>query len=229
MVNPFLSLWHLFFPRRCAVCGTCLTKGEEVICVYCNIRLPRTYYHLSDDNAMKRLFLKKMPVVRAAAYFLYEKSGNHRRILYELKYHGRKRVGIVMGRMMAVELRASGFFDGMDVMVPVPLHARRKRERGYNQSEWIARGIAEITSLPIDTDAVVRKTYTRTQTQQSFFERWDNVKDAFELRAPERFIGKHILIVDDVTTSGATITACADTLKAVEGVRISILTLAKVE
>ncbi|MDR1003599.1 MAG: ComF family protein [Prevotellaceae bacterium] len=226
MQNPLLSLWQLLFPRRCVVCGAPISEGEEVLCFHCNIDMPRTDFHRTPANPMERMFWGKVPIVRAAAYFYYYKGSNYRHILYGLKYGGRKELGAAMGRFMATEWLPTGFFDGMDVIVPVPLHVRKQKERGYNQSEWIARGVSEVTSIPIDTDSLVRSRYTETQTHRSVAQRWDNVDGIFALRCPERFAGKHLLLLDDVMTTGSTLTACADALRGVADVRISIVTLA---
>ena len=192
----FLSFLHLFFSRQCAVCGTPLQEGEEAICLKCNMN------------------------------FFYHKGSDFRRILHQLKYGGRKDLGETMGRFMAAELTVSGFFHSVDVIVPIPLHPRKQRMRGYNQSECIAKGVAAVTGIPLDAASVVRKKHTETQTSKSAYERWKNVDGIFHLRYPERFVGKHILLVDDVLTTGATITTCADVFRDVEGVRISVLTLA---
>lgn len=222
----FFSFVHLFFPRQCAVCGASLQEGEEGICMRCNMDMPRTNYHLRKDNPVERMFWGKMPLERATSCFFYHKGSDFRRILHQLKYGGRKDLGEVMGRFMAAELSAIGFFNGIDVIIPVPLHPRKQKQRGYNQSECIARGVSAVTGISIDTASVVRKKYTETQTRKSSYERWENVDGIFRLRHSASFVGKHILIIDDVLTTGATTTACADAFKEVEGVRISVLTLA---
>ena len=134
-----------------------------------------------------------------------------------------------MGRYMAAELLSSGFFRDLDVVIPVPLHEKKKRTRGYNQSEWIAMGVRAITGIPIDAEAVQRIKNTETQTRKTTFQRWENVDQIFMLRHPERFEGKHILIMDDVLTTGATALACAAAFEKVRGIRISVLTLALAE
>ena len=222
----FLSFLHLFFSRQCAVCGTPLQEGEEAICLKCNMNLPRTDYHLRTDNPVERMFWGKLPLERATSYFFYHKGSDFRRILHQLKYGGRKDLGETMWRFMAVELTVSGFFHSVDVIVPIPLHPRKQRMRGYNQSECIAKGVAAVTGIPLDAASVMRRKHTETQTSKSAYERWENVDGIFHLRHPERFVGKHILLVDDVLTTGATTTACADVFRDVEGVRISVLTLA---
>lgn len=223
------SFISLLFPRCCVVCGRPLAKGEECICAMCNINLPRTNYHLQKDNQVEQLFWGKIPLERATSFFFYRKGSDFRQILHQLKYGGQKEIGAIMGRYMASELSASGFFEGIDVIVPVPLHKRKQRIRGYNQSEWIARGISVVTGIRVDTEVIVRRKHTETQTRKSTFERWENVDGIFELHHAESLKGKHLLVVDDVLTTGATTVACASRLMEIEGVRISVLTLAVAE
>lgn len=223
------SFISLLFPRCCVVCGRSLAKGEECICAMCNINLPRTNYHLQKDSQVEQLFWGKIPLERATSFFFYRKGSDFRQILHQLKYGGQKEIGAIMGRYMASELSASGFFEGIDVIVPVPLHKRKQRIRGYNQSEWIARGISVVTGIRVDTEVIVRRKHTETQTRKSTFERWENVDGIFELHHAESLKGKHLLVVDDVLTTGATTVACASRLVEIEGVRISVLTLAVAE
>lgn len=223
------SFISLLFPRCCVVCGRSLAKGEECICAMCNINLPRTNYHLQKDNQVEQLFWGKIPLERATSFFFYRKGSDFRQILHQLKYGGQKEIGAIMGRYMASELTVSGFFEGIDVIIPVPLHKRKQRIRGYNQSEWIARGISAVTGIYIDTEVIVRRKHTDTQTRKSTFERWENVDGIFELHHAESLKGKHLLVVDDVLTTGATTVACASRLMEIEGVRISVLTLAVAE
>ena len=217
----FFSFVHLFFPRQCAVCGAILQEGEEGICMKCNMDMPRTNYHLRKDNPVERMFWGKIPLEHATSCFFYHKGSDFRRILHQLKYGGRKDLGEVMGRRI-------GYLKNiiMDVIVPVPLHPRKRKMRGYNQSECIARGVSAVTGIPMDTASVARMRHTETQTRKSSYERWENVDGIFCLRRADAFARKHVLIIDDVLTTGATTTACADALKEVEGVRISVLTLA---
>ncbi len=217
---------RLFFPARCAVCGAPLQTGEEGICLSCNMDMPRTGYHLHRDNPVARLFWGKFPLERATSYIYYNKGDDSRRLLHLLKYGGREDLGEVMGRFMAAEFAPSGFFRNVDVIVPVPLHPKRQRSRGYNQSACIARGISAVTGIPVDTLSVIRHKATETQTRKSTFERWENVDGIFQLSSPERFTDKHILLIDDVLTTGSTVTACADAFQGVDKIRISVLTLA---
>ena len=163
------------------------------------------------------------------SFFFYRKGSDFRQVLHQLKYGGQKEIGAIMGRYMASELQASDFFHGVDVIIPIPLHKKKQQIRGYNQSEWISRGIMAVTGIPVDTEAIIRRKNTETQTQKSALERWENVDGIFELHRSEHLAGKHILIVDDVLTTGATTVACASRLAEIEGVRISVLTLAMAE
>lgn len=213
-------------PRRCAVCGGRLAAGERGLCAACLLRLPRTMAWLTPaDNMVARMFWGVFPVGRAAAFFYYKPHSDVARAIYAMKYKGRPDIGFDLGRAAAVELAAAGFFDGMDVLLPVPLARKRQRQRGYNQSWHIARGVASATGLPVEARAVVRTAYSRSQTGLTPEQRRDNVAGAFALRCAGRLEGRHALIVDDVVTTGATIAACAAAMAAVPGARLSVLTL----
>lgn len=220
------SLYELFVPRTCAVCGSLLGEGEECICLKCNMDMPRTNFHLQKDNRVERLFWARIPLGRASSFFFYRKGSEYCNILFRLKYNGCREIGCVMGRYMAAELLPTGFFEGMDVIMPVPLHPEKKRARGYNQSELLAQGVSAVTGLPVDVTSLTRQKNVESQTRKSAYERWTNVEGIFRLEHPERFTGKHVLLIDDVLTTGATTTACADAFACVADVCISILTLA---
>lgn len=160
-------------------------------------------------------------------FFLYYAKGSVvRQLLYELKYYGNKEIGGFLGRYMAAELLPSGFFEGIDYILPVPLHRKKERLRGYNQSEWLAKGVGSVTSIPVLSDVMERCKYTETQTHKGLYERWENVCDIFVCNTPAILQGKHVLLIDDVLTTGATIVSCSDALKDVADIRISVLTLA---
>ena len=226
----FHSFWSLLFPRCCVVCGSPLSRGEECLCTCCNINLPRTGFHLRKDNPVECLFWGRIPgLKRASSFLFYRKGSDFRRILHLLKYGGYKELGEVMGRYMSAELSSGEFFDGVDMIIPVPLHRKKQKLRGYNQSEWIARGIASVTCIPLCAECMIREKNTETQTRKSTFERWENVEGIFRLCDTVHFEGKHVLLVDDVLTTGATTVACASAFAGVSGIRISVLTLAVAE
>ena len=225
-----ISFWRrlldLIAPRLCVVCGHRLTVTEEVICVKCNFHLPRTNFHLNAyENEMAKLFWHLIPIERATAFFYYEPHAQTANIIYELKYKDHPEIGEVMGRMIGKELIPSGFFDGIDGIVPVPLSRKRQRQRGYNQSLEIARGISEVTGLPIFNKVVRRTSFKGSQTNLGRWERNENVEKVFELIDPATIHGKHLLIIDDVVTTGATIIACSKELVKAGDVKISVLSL----
>ena len=225
-----VSFWHrlldLISSRLCVVCGQRLTVSEDVICTKCNLHLPRTDFHQDPyENEMAKLFWHQIPIERATALFYYESHAETANILYELKYKDHPEVGEVMGRLMAKELQASGFFDGIDGIVPIPLAKKRQRQRGYNQSLEIARGISEITGLPIYNKVVRRKAFEGSQTNKGRWERNENVEGVFELKDASAIQGKHLLMVDDVVTTGATVIACVQELCKADNVKVSVIAL----
>ena len=225
-----VSFWHrlldLISPRLCVVCGQRLTVSEDVICTKCNLHLPRTDFHQDPyENEMAKLFWHQIPVERVTALFYYESHAETANILYELKYKNHPEVGEVMGRLMAKELQPSGFFDGIDGIVPIPLAKKRQRQRGYNQSLEIARGISAITSLSIYNKVVRRKAFEGSQTNKGRWERNENVEGVFELKDASAIQGKHLLMVDDVVTTGATVIACVQELCKADNVKVSVIAL----
>jgi len=227
MTSSFLSrLIELISPRACVICGGRLAEGEEVMCSVCNLHLPRTGYHrCADDNPLVKTFWGKIHVRNAASLFFYNAHSSSSNILYSLKYRNHPEIGVYMGRMIAREYMADGFFDGIDMIVYVPLAHKRQRQRGYNQSREIALGISEMTSIPINDNAVVRTSYKGSQTHLGRWERQENVETVFVLKEPDALDGKHILIVDDVVTTGATITACAKEISKAGNVIFSVLSI----
>ena len=225
-----ISFWHrlldLISPRLCVVCGHRLTVTEEVICARCNFHLPRTgFQHNAYENDMAKLFWGQIPIERATAFFYYEAHAETANILYELKYKDHPEIGEIFGRMFAAEIKSAGFFDGIDGIVPVPLAKKRQRQRGYNQSEEIAQGVSEITGLPIYKKVVKRISFKGSQTNKGRWDRQENVERVFDLIDAEAVSNKHLLLIDDVVTTGATCIACAKVLCQSANVRISILSL----
>ena len=229
-MKPRISFWSrlldLISPRMCVVCGRRLSISEEVICGKCNLHLPRTGFLQNPyENIMAKMFWGQIPIERAAALFYYEPHAETANILYNLKYRNHPEIGEVMGRLMAKELQKSNFFDEIDAIIPVPLAKKRERQRGYNQSNELAKGISEVTGLPIYNKVVKRTVFEGSQTSLGRWERSENVKNVFELRNVTVIRDKHLLVVDDVVTTGATVIACAKELCRAGGVRISVLSL----
>lgn len=223
----FRACADVFFPRHCVECGARLALDEQQLCVSCLHQLPLVRFSSFSENPMADRFVGLFPVRRAASCFHYRKGAAVNRILFALKYHDNPQVGYVLGRFMARMLAARGFFEGVDVILPVPLSRMRRWQRGYNQSEWLARGVAAVTGIPVCCHAVRRVRNNPSQTRLDRWGRLENVDSIFRLTGHSSVLsGKHILLMDDVFTTGATILSLCDTLHQISGVRFSILTLA---
>ena len=203
-----------------------MSQGEEVLCVRCQADLPRVRTISFEENDIARIFWGLVPIEKGISFFHYTPHSPHSRILFELKYHNHPEVGKTMGRMMAEELKATNFFNGIDLIVPIPLSRKKERQRGYNQSDWIAWGISEATGIPTDTTSVVRTKSNPSQTTLDHRQRRENVRDIFAVRHPGNLEGRHILLVDDVITPGATMLSCAEAIARACRVRFSVLSLA---
>lgn len=221
----FQSILHTLFPSTCACCDDVLMPGEKQICINCLANLTATLYSAHDDNHTERQLAGRIPFLRATSIYVFQKGNTVQKLIHAMKFHGNSDLSIFMGRQMGLELLHSGRFDDIDLLVPVPLHWRRRLSRGYNQSELLCRGISQITGRPVNTRALVRHRNTDQQSLQSGTDREANVEGAFRLRRPDDLRGKHILLVDDVLTTGATLSSCYDALKQVNDLRISIATL----
>lgn len=213
-------------PRPCAVCERRMSPGESAVCTKCDMRLPRTGHETDmTGNEMARLFWARMAVERAAAMWLYQPHSEVSAVIYRLKYGNQPEQGRQMGIAAARELKAAGFFDGIDLIVPVPLAKAKMLQRGYNQSEEIASGVAAVTGLPVVTKAVARIRETESQTSKTGVQRVENVEGAFRLMHPDMVAGRHVLIIDDVVTTGSTVCACGKELMKAGGVRLSVMAL----
>jgi ComF family protein len=224
-MNPLRDIASLFFPPVCAACGSPLADPRALLCNRCQWDIPLTRYWERDDNPLAERLREHIPVVRAAAFYFFAHQSPFRDLVHDFKYRGRWRPALRMGEWFGDEL--APFYGDVDVIVPVPLHLRRRLKRGYNQSEYIARGIGMALGKPVDTRSVVRTRHTRSQAAQRGGDRWDNVEGIFGVRRPSTLAGRHVLLVDDVLTTGATILSLAEAvLRAVPDCRVSIAALA---
>jgi ComF family protein len=220
------DILSLLFPRLCYACGNHLMRNEKLICTECYVLIPRTNYHLENDNQVAQLFWGRCRIEKAAAFSFYNRDSRIRKLIHNLKYKGIKEIGPELGRIYGYSLMKSEFLSGIDIIVPVPLHESKIRIRGFNQSELLCNGLSEATGLPVDKESLRRITVTATQTRKSRYERWVNVDGIFSVSDSSAIEGKHILLVDDVITTGSTLESCVNELLRVKGVKVSVAALA---
>ena len=225
-ISFFSRILDILGPRRCVICRQRLCSTEVRLCGVCSMRLPRTVFVSSPtDNDMTRLLWGYIPVEKAVALIYYAPGSRMSRMVHSAKYGHNGELCVALGELMARETAGSGFFEGIDLMVPVPLTSGRRRKRGYNQSELLARGISNITGIPVETKAVRRQRFDGSQTGKDRFQRRENVENAFLLADGKRVAGHHLLLIDDIMTTGSTAIACARELMKAGDVKISVLTL----
>lgn len=230
-VSFLQRLFDLVARRRCCICREPLAPEEQHLCASCNLGLPRTD-HLAHpyDNPMAQIYWGRVRCVGRAAAFVYHHShAESARPLYQLKYFSRPELGIYLGELFGQEMVASGFTEDLDLIIPVPLAPRRLRERGYNQSLMFAQGLSAATGIAVDDTAMARTRFEESQTHRGRWRRYDNVKDVFVAHGADRLAGKHLLLVDDVVTTGATSCACAHVLEQCHPACISFASLAFVD
>ena len=224
--TAFTSLVNIFFPHVCAGCEQPLSRGEQVVCVDCLGKLPGTGFQLKENNPIEKLFTGRINIEAATACYFFRKEAVLQNIMHQFKYHGRRDVGRYMGRQMGFIIAASGNSSQFDGLVPVPLYYTKEKKRGYNQSAILCEGVAEILHLPIIPHALKRIYATESQTHKTRLDRWENVQSAFEVSKANLLMGKHVLLVDDVVTTGATIEACAQHILKIPGTKVSVAALA---
>jgi len=232
MLRPLLAdLVSLFFPQVCLACHEPLVAGETHLCTTCRTELPYTDYHLLPPahNPLARRFWGKLPVQYTLSYLRFLRHGRVQELLHQLKYRGQAGVGRALGQLYGAELAAAGLAPKFDLIVPVPLHRRKLARRGYNQAEAFATGLAAALPCPSAAHALRRTEHTATQTRKGRTERWQNVATVFEVAQPAAVAGRHVLLVDDVLTTGATLEACGAALLAAGARAVSIATIACAE
>jgi ComF family protein len=219
-------LW-LVYPGICASCNHSLNAGESVICTWCRLHLPMTDYHKEKDNPVVKHFWGKVPIAAATAVFHFTKGEKVQRLVHNLKYKGRKDIGVFIGDMYGHSLKKADLFHSIEVIVPVPIHAKKKRKRGYNQSDYFAEGLSKSMNIPFEAKALKRIIDTDSQTRKKRYNRFENVSKAFRVARPDIIKGKHVLLVDDVITTGSTLSSCAETILQIEGTKVSVAVIAQ--
>ena len=222
-IHDFLNL---FFPKICQVCHKSLMKGENILCIRCLYMLPRTNFHWHENNPISRIFWGRADIHAATSYLFFNKGGGVQKIIHQLKYKGNIETGKYLGELFGKDLVKSKLYNDVGFIIPVPLHSKKLHKRGFNQSEIISDGIGKAMRIKVISDLLLRLEHTETQTKKARYVRWENVKGKFGILNSERFEGKHLLLIDDVLTTGATLEACAQTLLEIPNVKVSMATLA---
>lgn len=219
------SLLQLVFPHICAGCGSDLLNEESQLCIRCLTALPETNFNLHANNPMEKIFWGRLPLVSATAQFYFTKESLIQHLMHQLKYKGNKELGLQLGRLMGSGLKETNRFNSIDALIPLPLFPKKEKRRGFNQATILCDGISEILNIPILKNTIIRTHHTDTQTKKGRMERWQNIEGKFELLNHASIENKHILLVDDVVTTGATLEACGSILLQADNLRLSIATL----
>ena len=223
LLQDFVSL---FFPNLCPACDNVLENYEEHICTICQFKMPETNFYTMNQNPLEQLFWGRVDIQAATAHYYYSSAGRVRNLIHQLKYNEQKELGIYLGKELGNDLLKTTWNAQLDAIIPVPLHPSRLKSRGYNQSEVIAQGISQTLNIPILTNNLIRREHKTSQTHRARYARWKNVSSIFEVKNTSEIKDKHLLLVDDIITTGATIEACAEQLLKVPGIKVSIASVA---
>ncbi len=229
-MNPalryFNDFMHLFFPHVCIGCGTDILNNDDELCAQCINQLPETGFLSTPGNLVEKKFYGRLKIENGGSAFYFNKGSVIRKTILELKYKSNQQAGIFLGKLLGHRIAASQRFNDVDAIIPLPLNDKKLYMRGYNQSAMIATGIVSVWRKPIINDAVTRYIFTETQTRKDRIARWQTMEKVFVVNNPLHLQNKHILLVDDVVTTGATLEACGNALLQIPGLRISVATVA---
>jgi len=219
----------IFFPKECACCGCALKYQEKYICIACDFHLPYTNFHTYSDNDTARQLWGKVPIEEACSFMLLQKGSRVEHLIYQIKYNNQPFLAEYLGYQYGLKLLESERYRGLSAIVPIPLHASKLRKRGYNQSAYFGQGLSRAMNIPLRDDVLKRQRATMTQTGKDRLSRYENVEDVFVCRQLSQPLGEHVLLVDDVLTTGATIVSAALTLQESLGCKVSVATLARAQ
>jgi ComF family protein len=218
------SVLHLLFPHVCTGCGSDILNEESVLCMRCIDAMPETNFELHSNNPVEKIFWGRLPLVGATAQFYFTKESLMQHLMHQFKYKSNKDLGLQLGRIMGEQILKSGRFP-VNALIPLPLFPAKQKKRGYNQATILCEGMAEAMHIPVFDKAITRPQHTETQTKKGRIERWKNMEGKFILSDPEAIRNKHLLLVDDVVTTGATFEACGNELLKAENVTLSLASL----
>ncbi len=222
-VNAFS---HLLYPHNCEGCGTDILNDDGYLCAKCFYDLPKTGFIDAADNPVEKSFYGRLNLEAAAAGYYFTKDGLLQHLIGQVKYKRHKELGIYLGKLIGHKLKNSVRFNDIELLVPLPLNAKKEAKRGFNQATLICEGIAQVWQQPIVADAVIRTVFTQSQTNKTRVARWQNMEGVFAVANANKLQGKHILLVDDITTTGATLEACGSEILQVANTKLSIVTVA---
>lgn len=225
MLSWIESFTEMFFPHLCVTCSRKLFSDENFVCIHCRHDFPKTEFHNDTGNKVAQLFWGRTNVEFATSWLYFKKGSHYQKLIHYLKYKGIKELGAEMGYLFGLDLKESVFAE-VELIMPIPLHKKKEKQRGYNQSEWIAKGLSDAMQKELSTGNLIRARFTQTQTRKTRYERWQNVEGIFEVINPEKVNGKHVLLVDDVVTTGSTLEAGVYTLLSSGAGKVSVATLA---
>lgn len=218
------SVLHILFPHLCAGCGSDIVPRNSSLCLKCAGSLPETHFEFYRNNPVEKKFWGRIPIIAATAQYFFTSDSLAQQLIHQIKYNANKELALQLGQLMGASLKLSGRFDA-DALVPLPLFPARERKRGFNQSDLLCEGMALQMNLPVIKKSIARHEHTETQTQKGRIERWKNIEGKFILTDPSSIAGKHVLLVDDVITTGATLESCGAELLKAENTRLSIACL----
>jgi ComF family protein len=224
--NALSDLLHLFYPHICTGCASDLLDENNLLCLKCINTLPHTNYAQHANNQVEKIFWGRIPLAAAHSQFYFSKSSMVQELMHQLKYKSNQSIGMYLGEMMGNSLLNSNRFTDIDGLVPLPMYADKQHRRGYNQAAVICKGMALAMNIPVINNNVSRQYATQTQTRKSRIERWENVTGSFVIKDPAALTGKHLLLVDDVLTTGATLEAAGNSILQCDNVKLSIATVA---
>ncbi|MDP5092838.1 MAG: ComF family protein [Polaribacter sp.] len=217
---------HLFYPKLCGVCEEQLVMNEKIICTVCRHDLPLTNFTSFDKNSVTQTFYGRIDIEKGYSLLFFKKEGITQKLIHELKYRGNEEIGEFFGNWLGEIIREKEEFKDVDFIIPVPLHPKKLKQRGYNQVTKFGKTLTNHLNIPFLENELVRVSSTKTQTFKARFERFSNIDTKFLLKNPDVFTNKHILLIDDVITTGATLESCANVFQKSENCKISILTMA---
>jgi len=224
--SVFADTLHLFYPHVCTGCGSDLVNEKNLLCLKCIDDLPHTHFEQHAGNPIEKIFWGRLPITSAHSEFYFSKESLIQHLIHQLKYKNNKEVGIYLGKLMGRQILNSNRFQQIDYLIPLPLYPDKEHKRGYNQATIICNGISSAMNIPVINNNVMRLRFTETQTRKHRTERWENVEGSFVIKNESTLKGKHVLLVDDVITTGATLESCGHAIMKTGDIKLSIATLA---